>query len=69
MATSKTIIEWFERNALAINLEITELVWTRNIQKKVYDFKVGMSVEGISVNGRGLDSNPDVAIVKAMAEA
>ena len=69
MATSKVIIEWFERNALAINLEITELVWTRNVQKKVYDFKVGMSVEGISFNGRGLDSDPDTAIVKAMAEA
>lgn len=69
MANSNPITKWLISRKELFKLSFTQYGWPEKYLPTLHDFTAEISMNGISCQGRGTDTNAEIAIEKAAAEA
>jgi hypothetical protein len=68
MDNFKELENWILHNSKPLNLKIERLNWINDWFPSYSDFKITTSYKGVVSVGRGIDSNEEIAFLKAFSE-
>lgn len=69
MANHTPLATWLYSKRIELNARFREFNWPERIFPGVFDFETKISWNGIEADGRGVDSQREIALEKSVAEA
>lgn len=69
MANHTPLATWLYSKRIKLNARFREFNWPERIFPGVFDFETKISWNGIEADGRGVDSQREIALEKSVAEA
>ena len=69
MANKTPLVSWLYSKRLELNPKFKEFNWPARVFPGVFDFATTITWNGIESNGRGVDSQREIALEKSVAEA
>ncbi len=69
MANKASLATWLYSNRQALNPRFKEFSWPERFLSGLFDFSTVITWNGIDAEGRGVDTNREIALEKSVAEA
>lgn len=69
MANKTSLAAWLYSNRQELNPRFKEFSWPERFLSGLFDFSTVLTLDGVEVEGRGVDTRREVALEKSVAEA
>ena len=69
MANKTSLAAWLYSNRQALSPRFKEFSWPERFLSGLFDFSTVLTLDGVEVEGRGVDTSREIALEKSVAEA